>query len=181
MATALLQSADEVDRPITCAEWAAASKYQSDTCQEGKLGFSAAKAAPFRTYEFSQMSESPLFSFFSSPSLHLPSHSFHSRVAGEEGGAPSALSDESDNRQRCFGSGDTALAKHFVCASVCVLGGKRGVEKSDERLKVTDVSRPTIGGRDKQPSCPADVHTHPSGEPFKVEAAPFEELKTDLK
>lgn len=85
-------------------------------------GFSAAKAAPFRTYESSQMSNPPppSFSSSSSPSLHLQSHSFHSRVAGEEGGAPSALSDESDNRQRCFGSGDTALAKHFVCACVGV-------------------------------------------------------------
>lgn len=63
----------------------------------------------------------------------------------------------------------------------CVLGGKRGGEKSDERLKVTDVSGPTIGGRDKQPSCPADVHTHPSGVPFEVAPVPFEKLETKIK
>lgn len=115
-----------MNRPITSAEWAqplqsiSRTRVRRESCVFPGV-FSAAKAAPFTTYESSQMSgtppthPSPL-----PPSLHLPSHSFHSRVAREEGGAASALSDESDNQQRCFGSGDTALAKHSVCVCVCV-------------------------------------------------------------
>lgn len=78
--TLISRSADEGNCPITSAEQAAVSKYQLDTCRWKVF---AAKAAPFRTYEPSEMNESsPLSSLF--PFSPVSFFSFP-RVA-EEGG-----------------------------------------------------------------------------------------------
>ena len=77
-----------------------------------------------------------LFFFFSIPLCRR----------GRRSATANSLSDERDKWQRCFGSGDSALAEQcvHVCerVSVCVgeAGRGRGGEREGERLKVTDVS-----------------------------------------
>lgn len=66
---------------------------------------------------------------------------------GRRSATANSLSDERDKWQRCFGSGDSALAEQCVhvreCVCGCVLGRWReggAGERERERLKVTDVS-----------------------------------------
>lgn len=85
--------------------------------------FFAAKAAPFRTYDSSEINESsPLSSLPRSP------HSFNFPTLEREGGVPqrTVLSDERDKWQRCFGSG-ASKNRACTCASVykCVLVGQQ--------------------------------------------------------
>lgn len=106
------RSADEGNRPITSAEWAAISKYQLDTCQRKVF---CCQSSTFQNIWICPNER--LIPYTLPPHLIL---FILPQSRGKRSAATNSLSDEGDKWQRCFGSGDTVLAKECVFAQVCI-------------------------------------------------------------